>query len=188
MLFATSIFLFIGFLGEEIFIFILGNQWIEAGLFAQILSFYLFSKFITIPASYLMIIYDKQEYSLFLNLALIVFGSISLVIGGVMDDVYISLILFSISNSIIILTYGLGFMKYSGIKITRILKILTSSLIKNLPLVLVLVCFNFFYKEKSYLTLIICILVFLINVVILFLSNKESRDFVFNLININKNK
>ena len=181
-LFATSIFLFIGILGEEIFYYILGNQWGEAGIFSQILSLYLFSKFITIPASYLMIIYEKQEYSLFLNLALIVLGSISLVIGGLLDDVYISLILFSILNSIVILSYGIGFMKYSGIKITRISKILAGSLIKNLPLVFFLVFFNF-YTDSSYLTLIICIFVFLINILILILTNNESKIFLFNLIN-----
>ena len=80
--------LLIAILGEDIFFF-LGSQWSEAGIYAQILSLFLFVKFITIPSNYLMLKFEKQEYSIILNITSLLVSIASLTIGGV-KNMYLS--------------------------------------------------------------------------------------------------
>jgi len=58
VLLGLPVFCFLALTGEGFFYIILGKDWAEAGVYAQILSLYMFSRFITIPASYLMLIFE----------------------------------------------------------------------------------------------------------------------------------
>ena len=181
VLFSFSIFLFLGIFGEDIFIVLLGESWSEAGVYAQILSFYLFSKFITLPSSYLMIVYEKQEYSLYFNIVIIIFSVISLIIGGVLENVYLGLFLFSLLNSLTYLIYGIGFMKYSGLAINKILSIIFKNIVKNIPGFLILITMKMYYNSSDNIIMIIVLFIFAINFIILVLSIKESREFILRI-------
>jgi O-antigen/teichoic acid export membrane protein len=181
VLFSFSIFLFLGIFGEDIFFVLLGESWSEAGVYAQILSFYLFSKLITLPSSYLMIVYEKQEYSLYFNIVIIIFSVISLIIGGVLENVYLGLFLFSLSNSLVYLIYGIGFMKYSGLAINKILRIIFKNLIKNIPGFLILITMKMYYNSSDIIIMIIVLFIFVINLIIILLSLKESREFILRI-------
>ena len=181
VLFSFLIFLFLGIFGKDIFVFLLGGDWGEAGVYAQILSLYLFSKFITLPSSYLMIIYEKQEYSLYFNLATITLSITSLLIGGFLENIYLALILFSIFNTLAYLIYGFGFMKYSGIAISKILKIIFYNFIKIIPSVLILIMIKMNYNSIDTIILIIIILVITLNLSIILLTSKESREFILRI-------
>jgi len=182
MLFSFSIFLFLGIFGEEIFFIFLGESWIEAGVYAQILSFYLFCKFITLPSSYLMIIYQKQEYSLYLNLTIMTLSIVSLLIGGILENVYLALLLFSLSNSLAYLAFGIGFMNYSGILLFKILKIILNNLIKNIPIALILIMIKMNYNSSDIFTMAFIILVVLINLLVILFSTRESREEILKII------
>ena len=181
MLFSFSIFLFLGIFGDDIFFLFLGENWIEAGVYAQILSIFLFFKFITLPSSYLMIIYEKQEFSLYFNLATITLSIISLVIGGILENIYLGLFLFSIVNSLVYLIYGIGFMKYSGLDIIKILKIIVYNFLKNIPIILILILIKINYNSSDIIILISIILIISINLIVLLLSSKESREFILRI-------
>jgi O-antigen/teichoic acid export membrane protein len=180
-----SIFLFLGVFGEDIFFVLLGESWSEGGVYAQILSFYLFAKFITLPSSYLMIVHEKQEYSLYFNIVIIVFSVISLIIGGLSNNVYLGLFLFSLSNGLVYLIYGIGFMKYSGLKISKISRIIVKNLIRSLPGFAMLLVVKMYYNSSDLTVMIIALSIFVLNLFIILLSLRESREFILRIMNQN---
>ena len=91
--------------GKDLFILILGQPWAEAGVYSQILSIWTFFVFITTPCIHLANIYDKQEVNLAVNAVLFVTRLGSLVVGGVLNDVRLTLILFSISGSLVMVWF-----------------------------------------------------------------------------------
>ena len=139
VLLAIPIFSFLGILGKEIFHIFFGSNWSEAGIYSQILCLFIFTKFITIPAHFLMLIYEKQEYSILLNIAIFVVSIISLVIGGILDNVYLSFILYSVSNSLVYGVYGFGFMRYSGLALSKMSNMFFKSFLKCSSLILILI-------------------------------------------------
>jgi O-antigen/teichoic acid export membrane protein len=70
-LFAISvpIFLIIGFFGKEIFVFLFSEKWVQAGIFSQILSFWLMIKLIISPVTSIPLIAKKQKYFFLFGLA-----------------------------------------------------------------------------------------------------------------------
>ncbi len=89
--------LFLIFLfGEEIFSIIFGMNWGEAGIYAGILAPWILIVFTTSPISTLFSILEQQSNSLLVNIILTIFRAGSLLLGGVLDNVYIGLALFSL--------------------------------------------------------------------------------------------
>jgi len=95
--------LLLTFIGKDLFEVIFGANWVEAGTYVQILAPWAFIWFISSPLSILSSVLEKQEFGLFINVMIFVSRLISLLIGGVLGNVQLALILFSISG---ILVYG----------------------------------------------------------------------------------
>jgi len=179
-LLGLPVFCFLALTGEVFFNIILGKDWAEAGVYAQILSLYMFSQFITIPASYLMLIFEKQEFSVYLNIATLTVSGISLIIGGMFGNVYLSLILFSISNSVIYLIYGIGFMKYAGVKIIAIFHVFLKIFIINVPFIVILISIKSLLSYSDLIILILSLTLLVIFYAVLMMSFPELRS-VFSL-------
>jgi O-antigen/teichoic acid export membrane protein len=81
LLISIPVFLVILVFGPDLFSFVFGSEWREAGVYAQILSPWLFLNFISSPLSNLPIILNKQRmffiYSLIGNLAVIISLAVS---------------------------------------------------------------------------------------------------------------
>ena len=84
--------------GDKIMVFVLGEQWQLAGSFAQIISPWIYINFIVLPFTYLFEIYQKQKHFSIFNLVLLVTRFIALIIGYLYKDVYLSVMLFSITS------------------------------------------------------------------------------------------
>jgi len=85
--------------GPDLFAFVLGQPWRPAGIYARILSPWIFMKFITQPLSQIPMIVNRQKELFLFSLAsiLLIFGS--LIYGGlVADDLIIGFYLISISQ------------------------------------------------------------------------------------------
>jgi lipopolysaccharide exporter len=95
--------LLLSVVGREAFSLIFGPDWAEAGVYTQILSIWMFFWFISSPLSTIFIILERQELFLIVQFAILASRAISLYIGGMLGDVYLSLGLFSISG---VLIYG----------------------------------------------------------------------------------
>ena len=74
---------------------VFGERWVEAGLYTQILAPWVFFWFISSPLSTLFLVYERQGSALFVNLIIFSTRIISLYIGGIYQNIYIALGLFS---------------------------------------------------------------------------------------------
>lgn len=100
-LIALPIFILLIVFGPDIFAIFFGNNWREAGIYAQILSPWIFLNFIISPISQIAIILDKQRYALFIGLlnnlsitfSMLVIGYLS---GNILYGLYILSILASL--------------------------------------------------------------------------------------------
>lgn len=106
---ATGIFAF------ELFGFVFGAKWAEAGLYAAILSPWLSLMFISSPISILTAVIDLQRFSLIFNSLIFIFRGLAIIVGGLHESVLLALALFSLVGTfgylikIIIINY------YSGV-------------------------------------------------------------------------
>lgn len=153
VLFGMLPFLLFGLIGKDLFTFAFGTNWSEAGVYAQILSFFIFIRFITVPASYLILIFEKQEHYLFINISNIAISIFSIAIGGLFENIYLSFLLLSLLNGLLYAGYGFFFINRAGLALSKIFKILWHSFILSLP-VLIIVSSAKWYFRLSYLSVI----------------------------------
>jgi O-antigen/teichoic acid export membrane protein len=124
--------------GSDIFTVVFGRAWAEAGVYTQILGFWAFVWFISSPLSGVYLVVEEYDFGFRYNFFNLATRLISLTIGGLLGSARIALMLFSISG---ILVYGylcLKMMSYSGVKISRALKIVFSNFILFVPTGIVL--------------------------------------------------
>ena len=69
------------FFSRNIFVFVFGNEWEVAGMYAQLLTPMLFLRFISSPLSFLFFIGGKQLWNLFLQSSLLIMVSLSFYFG-----------------------------------------------------------------------------------------------------------
>ena len=84
--------------GEELFTVIFGQKWFEAGRYMQILSPWIFFWFISSPLSSLFSAYERQGTALSVHSVILITRGVSLYIGGIYQNIYLALGLFSISG------------------------------------------------------------------------------------------
>lgn len=113
-------FLLLGLLGADIFQFVLGDEWREAGTYAQILSPWIFFVFLGSPISTLVSILERQGVFFYFNLVLLAVRIASITIGGWLGDPRTTLILFSSSGVFCYLIFIITLLKLSGCKFARI--------------------------------------------------------------------
>jgi O-antigen/teichoic acid export membrane protein len=82
--------------GREIFTFLFGNEWSEAGLYAQLLAPWLFTGFIKSPSTQFLLVKRKLRFGLYFNIVNIIFISLAIVIGMLLcPEPWGALLLFS---------------------------------------------------------------------------------------------
>ncbi|MDX4048463.1 oligosaccharide flippase family protein [Aliarcobacter skirrowii] len=86
--------------GQEIFSVVFGDEWREAGLYAQILTPLALLRLVSSPLSYLFIIKEKLELDLLLQSIFFILVLLSLFIGCLYKNITILVVLLSISGSI----------------------------------------------------------------------------------------
>ena len=119
--------------GSDVFTVIFGKAWAEAGVYSQILSLWAFIWFISSPLTTIYVIVEKHHFGFHYNFFNLITRLLSLTIGGLLGNARLALTLFSISG---VLVYGylcLKMMSYSGVKISRALKIVFSNFILFIP-------------------------------------------------------
>lgn len=91
--------------GKTLFEFIFGEKWGAAGLYTQILALWAVVWFVASPISNVVIILQKQYFSLFTSFINLITRIVSLLIGRYFNSVIIGLVLFSVSGFIV---YGIS--------------------------------------------------------------------------------
>jgi len=96
MIIAAPIFIVIAFFGPDLFEFVLGGKWREAGVYSQYLTPWLFGHFIIYTIQQVAVILEKQLKLFFFSLAYNAIMLGSLIIGHyVFDDIVAGFILLS---------------------------------------------------------------------------------------------
>jgi O-antigen/teichoic acid export membrane protein len=149
-------FMLLAITGEEIFVIIFGQAWSEAGIYAQILSFYILIRFITLPASYLAIRMEKQEYSLLFNVVNIIFHCVSLVAGGILGSVYWAILLLSLSGGISHGIFGFWLMNLAGMKLSTAFHTIIEAIFTSLPVAAIVAIAKWYFHSPPIMTLIMC--------------------------------
>jgi O-antigen/teichoic acid export membrane protein len=92
--------------GKDILLFLLGEVWGDAGMFASILSPYFYCLIVFSPIASVFQIYGKEKILFTFNLFTLVLNTISLSLGIFSKNPYLTMVLFSISNSVIYVILG----------------------------------------------------------------------------------
>ncbi|MFC1867384.1 lipopolysaccharide biosynthesis protein [Thermodesulfobacteriota bacterium] len=87
-------------IGKDIFSVVFGSQWMEAGVYAQILAPWLLFVFLGSPISTLFSVLEMQESYLLFNSVLLATRVASLVAGGIANSILISLMLYAGTGTI----------------------------------------------------------------------------------------
>lgn len=98
-----SVFLY----GSEIFAFIFGENWREAGKIASLLSIMLFFVFISSPTSSAFVVLRMQKIGLYFGIAVLIYRPLALYFGYLMNDFWFALKLLIIFESIQIVLYNI---------------------------------------------------------------------------------
>jgi O-antigen/teichoic acid export membrane protein len=183
---SMPLFLIIAILGDHIFAFVFGTKWLEAGIYAQILSFKLFMSFIISPISSLANILEKQEIRLILYIITIVTSLISIITGGLLNNVYVALGLFSLLNGLVLFGFGLLIFRFIGLSLLKIFGILSKSFISCIPIVVILGLTKYYFKFSSVFLVIISVVAFIIYYILLLREDKLLRSMFMKIINKGK--
>jgi len=100
LLFGIGPFAVLCIFGKDLFVFIFGDSWERSGLYAQIMSVYIFSEFIAYPLSTTFLIFKKQRIYMWIQSTTFLISVLGIYIGKIMDSDIISIILFSTFGTI----------------------------------------------------------------------------------------
>jgi len=100
---AVMPFLLLGVIGGDLFGLVFGSEWYEAGVFAQILALWAMVWFVASIMSELIYVMEFQGFGFFYNVLNLSTRFLSLLIGGIVGNVYLGLFLFMISG---VFVYG----------------------------------------------------------------------------------
>ena len=95
-------FIVMGVFFPEIFAFLFDDKWIEAGRYAQIILPWIFMVSLVMPLSFIPDLYKKQRVAMIIDGVKLVARLVALMVGVIMENVYIGLALYSGLSTIII--------------------------------------------------------------------------------------
>jgi len=112
----TPVLLVLIIAGPSLFAFVFGEEWREAGEFAKILSPWIFLDFIKSPISQIPLIVGKIKTMLPISIIGIIILLFSLILGGVVNDIYFGFMLLSGLMCIYVLALLIWIYKIATIK------------------------------------------------------------------------
>ena len=127
------------FIAKDLFVFVLGAQWAEAGVYTQILSLWMFFWFVSSPMSTLFGIMDIQERGLRINLILFLSRLAALLGGALLNSPRAAMFFFSGTG---VLAYGylsFSLLALNGIPFRTTMRTIWHSFRLFIPLAIILI-------------------------------------------------
>jgi len=140
--------------GEELFLVVFGVAWGEAGIYAQILSFWAIFWFISSPLSTILSVREKLTVGFGTTILNFSTRFLSLMIGGVLGSAILSIVLFSISG---VLAYGFScfvFLRLAGVSLIGALRLIAKTLTFAVPFLIPLILAKIFAVSAILVTLL----------------------------------
>ena len=107
----------IGFCGASLFGFLFGKEWVEAGIYAQILSIFVLFQFITSPVTAVFSIKSYQEKGLIYNTSLATSRFIVLLLTGRMNNPRFTLGAYAIASFVVYLLAYAWLLRLSNVSV-----------------------------------------------------------------------
>jgi O-antigen/teichoic acid export membrane protein len=104
-------------IGPELFAFILGAQWLTAGIYAQILAPWIFVVLISTPLISILNVFEKQGANLGFNIILLTSRIIAVLIGGYLGDPVLCMVLLSVTGVIFWSWMNMYLLKLAGVSV-----------------------------------------------------------------------
>lgn len=99
--------------GPQIFSFVLGAKWVEAGRFAQIMSLMYFFRFTISPLTYVYFVANKLKEDMILHIVFLLVSILSFYLGyKLTNSIYYTLLFYAIGYSFIYVIYFVRSYKY----------------------------------------------------------------------------
>lgn len=112
----------VSYFGEDVFTFLLGNQWTFSGVLIKYLIFLTILKFIYTPAHFVAVRLGLQKWTFIANLLLALSQLGGMIYGGYVDDLEIGLMAGSVLGGVFWLAYSLAIFSLAGITVHQALK------------------------------------------------------------------
>jgi O-antigen/teichoic acid export membrane protein len=114
--------------GPQLFAFVFGENWREAGTFAQWMAPWLYTTFITSPLTTLLIVLEKQRHDLAFEAILLAVRTATLVVGGLTGDLMVTVALFSMGSTLCWAGFLIWITVHSGNSVHSLIKPTLSAL------------------------------------------------------------
>lgn len=115
-------------IGPDLFAVVFGENWTEAGVYAQILSVWAFVWFISSPLSTIWAVLEKQTFGMRVTTLNFVTRVGSLILGGMSGSPVVALSLFAGSGVLVYGYLNVKMMLFSGVRLLDVRKHVLSSL------------------------------------------------------------
>ncbi|MBZ5681557.1 MAG: oligosaccharide flippase family protein [Acidobacteriia bacterium] len=129
--------------GGALFVFALGPKWHEAGVYAQILSVWLFFWFISSPLNTVFAVLEEQALELQFQAVNIVTRLVSLVIGGLFGNARLALALFALCGVAVYGAYCLAVIRKSRASMVAVGRVTLAQAKMFVPAAAILLTMNF---------------------------------------------
>lgn len=140
-------FMILALTGRELFIFVFGAAWAEAGVYAQLLAPWIMITFLSIPISSLFSVLEVQQYSLVQNMIVLPLRVGVLTIGGYLGSPVIALALHSALGVCSTGTIAVFLVRRSGGSVRRIFARARGLLLYSVPILAALVIVQYLFAE-----------------------------------------
>jgi lipopolysaccharide exporter len=177
---SISVFIFLGLYSDQIFLLILGDKWTEAGVYTQLLAFFMFCRFTTLPTSYLMIVLGRQELSFLLNIITLLTGSVSLLLGGLLGNEYMAILLYSLGCGTVNLIFGAIVFNLAGLELVKMSRLIILNIKKNIPIIIVLVSIKLGLNRDEMIVVLGAGSITVVNLLILVSREKNFVSYIFD--------
>jgi lipopolysaccharide exporter len=168
--------------GPQLFAIVFGNNWLEAGRYAQILSPWMFVLFISTPLGNLFATLERQELSLIVNSVILITRFASLAIGGLTHNIYLTLIIWSVSGVLVYGSLAYWLLKLTHVPWAAALRSLLQFLLyATLPALLLLATLNFIRPSALWLVILTLVAAALYYSLVLATDN-NLRDYLMALV------
>jgi lipopolysaccharide exporter len=172
----------LGVAGPELFSIVFGANWLEAGRFAQILSPWMFVLFISSPLTSLFATLERQESAFMVNFIILITRIAALVIGGLTQNIYITLVIWSASGLIVYGGLALWLLKLSHVSWASAFRAIFQYVLYAIVPALLLVVFTRSLNQYAIIYLVLTATVSLIYYAIVISRDHDMRDYLIALL------
>ena len=156
-------FLLLSLIAPSLFSLVFGSEWLEAGIYLQLMIIWLLASFIFVPLMTLFATLDRHREDLIFQSCLVILRIIGIYIGAIFESPVIAIVLFSIFSAITYFTFGSWLLIKSGLRFSRQIKILLEELkIPLLVFLILLVLDIYFFNLQSSLVSISAFLIYIL--------------------------